>query len=179
MRVFGIGRVFRRSGHWVGTDKLGHFFMQGLDYFKRVHEDGQPLAQVFEFAHGEDGLWGRAATGVRSYADMAANAAGYRFWASLYRGPQAYLRCEEGKGWIKLRRFAWRDYVTDAWDEGINCSEMSDGLRQKVEARLGALGLQCPVDLTRCQRLALMDDARFVVNPKCLTGYVLPNFSKE
>jgi hypothetical protein len=168
MKVFGIGRTFLLAGHVVGTDKLGHFFMQGLGYFKRVDLDGAALDEVLRNEHGEDGIWGLKATGVKSYGDMSANYSGYRFWSELYEGQHPYMRCEDGHRWVKARKFTWADYVTDAWDEAINCSEMLPGLKKSVDLRLSRLGLRCPVDPARCQALGKLDKAEFYVSPVCL-----------
>jgi hypothetical protein len=167
MRFAGIAHSFKLAGHIVGTDKLGHFFMQGLDYYKRVHSDGIELNHVLKYEHGEDGIWGLATSGVKSYSDMTANYEGYLFWNELTQGTNPYVRCENGKQWVKARDFSWADYVSDAWDEAINCSEMVPTLALKVEKRLEKMGLRCPVDPVKCQELGLLDKAEFYVSPVC------------
>jgi hypothetical protein len=162
--LVGIGRSIRLNGHMVGTDKIGHFFMQGLDYYDRV-KDGKPLDRVLVEDHGEDGIWG--VTGVRSYADMSANYSGYLFWSSLVQGENPYFKCISGSGWVKQRSFSWKDYVSDAWDEGINCSEMKPAVKHKFEQRLKRLGLSCPVDPERCVKLIQIEKAQFIVSPQC------------
>jgi hypothetical protein len=163
----GIGRSFRLAGHVVGTDKLGHFFMQGLGYYKRVEEEGAELEHVLQYEHGEDGVWGLKTSGVKSYADMAANYGGFRFWSELYQGARPYARCEDGRRWVKARQFTWNDYVTDAWDEAINCSEFKAGLDERVRANLAKAGMSCPVKPIKCVELAGLDKAEFVVSPAC------------
>jgi hypothetical protein len=143
--------------------------MQGLDYFKRVQVDGADLDHVLRFEHGEDGIWGLGATGVKSFSDMATNYAGYRFWSSLYQGAEPYVRCEEDRRWVKGRSFTWADYVTDAWDEAINCSEMVPSLSARVQQNTAKLGLACPIDPLRCFALSRLEKAEFYVNPFCLS----------
>lgn len=160
----GIGRSMRLAGTMVGTDKVGHFFMQGLDYYDRA-KSGKPLDRILAEDHGEDGVWGL--TGVYSYADMSANYAGYQFWNSLIRGDQRYFKCVYGKGWVKQRQFTWKDYVNDAWDEGINCSEMQPAVKERVKRRLSQLSMTCPVDPVRCANLNQMEKSQFIVSPYC------------
>ncbi len=162
----GIGQSFKLDGKIVGTDKLGHFFMQGFGYFKEV-EDGKTIDQVVRAEHGEDGIFGLTTTGVMSYADMAANYSGYTFWKELYAGEKPYFRCEEGKGWVQTRSFTWKDYVSDAWDEAINCSVMKPSLGERVEANLRKQGMSCPVSAARCSQLEQLEFADVLVSPRC------------
>jgi hypothetical protein len=166
MMIVGIGRSFLLDGHIVGTDKLGHFFMQGLHYYKTIKEDGKPVDWVLRNEHGEDTIFGFWMTGVKSYGDMAANYDGLRFWNDFNEGPNPYVRCDRGH-WVKARVFTWHDYVSDSWDEAINCSDYVPTLGPKVGARLAALGLSCPVDPQRCAGLAAREGAEYYVNPKC------------
>ena len=94
MWTAGIGRSFKLNGVIVGTDKLGHFFMQGLEYFKRNVEDRKSIDEILSKENGEDGAYGLLMTGVKSYGDMAANYNGYRFWRELYLGNNPYFKCE-------------------------------------------------------------------------------------
>lgn len=167
MRLVGLGRSFKLAGHIVGTDKLGHFFLQGLGYYNRVKRDHAELVTILRDEHGEDGIWGMPFTGVKSYGDMATNYAGYRFWNQLHEGDQPYMRCEQGKKWVKLRDFSWAEYVTDGWDEAINCSEYSPTLRAAVEKNLGTLGVECPVKPESCRVLVGMEHAEYWLSPVC------------
>jgi hypothetical protein len=167
MRLVGIGRSFKLAGHVVGTDKIGHFFLQGLGYFKRVHDDHAELVHVLRDEHGEDGIWGMPFTGVKSYGDMATNFAGFRFWSNLYDGPNPYVRCEEGRRWVKLRDFSWAEYVTDGWDEAINCSEFSPTLKVAVARNLNRLGVECPVRPESCERLSRLEYSEYWLSPAC------------
>jgi hypothetical protein len=163
----GIGRSFRLDGRIVGTDKLGHFFMQGFDYFKQS-EAGRPIEEVLSSEHGEDGMFGLTTSGVLSYADMSANYAGYRFWRQLYAGESPYFRCEDGKRWRQIRSFTWKDYVSDAWDEAINCSSFRPELGQRVEENLKKHGIRCPISADKCAALAGHDFAQQLISPQCL-----------
>lgn len=167
MWVAGIGRSFRLAGQVVGTDKLGHFFMQGLTYYKKVAIDGVDLNFVLKEEHSEDGLFGLSLTGVKSYADMAANYQGYLFWKNLYEGNHPYVRCENDEKWVKLRTFTWKDYVSPAWDEAINCSEMKPKLAARVIKNRSKLGLRCPVEPMGCVRVSRLEKSEYFTSPVC------------
>jgi hypothetical protein len=168
MKVFGIGRSFKLAGQIVGTDKIGHFFMQGLDFYDRVR-GGTPIGQVLEKEHGEDGIWGLGTSGVKSWADIAANYQGYLFWSRLVEGPHPYFRCEDGEGWVRQTVFTWADYVNPAWDEALNCSEMKSGIREKVDQELKRNGWGCPVDPGICESLRRLEYSDQLVSPSCRT----------
>ncbi len=167
MAIMGIGRSVLLNGHIVGADKVGHFFFQGLEYYDLVKE-GKDLDKVLLEDHGEDGIWGLGTSGVKSYADMAANYQGYLFWRHLTMGDAPYVRCDSKLGWVINKKFTWSTYVTAAWDEGINCSEMKAPIQAKVDHYLKEKNLQCPLDLNECIKITQMDHAQFFVSPQCV-----------
>ena len=83
-------------GVYLGTDKLGHFFQHGYDYYRvfmertrRGHgEDEATQAAVARGVREERGTFGLALTGVYSNADLAANYAGMKFYLNLTRPVQ-------------------------------------------------------------------------------------------
>ena len=105
---------------------------------------------------------------------MSANYSGFRFWSELYQGEHPYARCENGRKWVKARQFTWADYVTDAWDEAINCSEMVPHLAESVKQHLQRMGLSCPVDTARCLAIAHLDKAEYYVSPVCRNPALVP-----
>jgi len=78
-------------GHYMGTDKIDHFFQQGHGYFKlymRKEAEGVgPVAAVAAaVAHGvkqENTYFGTRFSGVYSNSDLAANYAGMKFYRNL------------------------------------------------------------------------------------------------
>jgi len=168
MRMFGIGRSFKLNGQIIGTDKIGHFFMQGLDFYDQVRS-GTPIETVLATEHGEDGLWGLGTSGVKSWADIAADYQGYRFWSRLVEGPHPYYRCTDAGEWVREAVFTWADYVNPAWDEALNCSEMKVGIRLKVDQELRNLGMSCPVEPGICEELLRLEFADHLVSPVCRT----------
>lgn len=166
LKVVGIGRSMLLNGQVVGTDKVGHFFMQGLGYYDLV-KGGKPLEKVLLEDHQEDGLWGTKTSGIKSYADMATNYQGYRFWSELTQGPRPYFRCDEKLGWVNERKFTWAEYVNPAWDEAINCSEMKPAIQTKVNQYLASKGLRCPLKPQDCVKIVGMEHAEFFTSPQC------------
>ncbi len=167
LKIVGIGRSMLLNGQIVGTDKVGHFFMQGLGYYDLVHKEGKSLEKVLMEDHQEDGLWGLKTSGVKSYADMATNYQGYRFWNQLISGSNPYFRCDEKLGWVNHRTFTWADYVNPAWDEAINCSEMKPAIQSKVDRYLSSKGWKCPIQPEACVKIMSLDHAEYYVSPQC------------
>lgn len=81
----------RLYGHYLGTDKIDHFFQQGHQYFELVRKNeaqgaGGSAAVAAAVAHGvkqEHTYFGTLVSGVYSNADLAANYAGMKFYLNL------------------------------------------------------------------------------------------------
>ncbi len=140
---FGIGATIRVDGVMLGSDKLGHFFSQGLKYYKR-DQRGWSRDRILEFgAVGERWLWGQLMTGIYANADLVANYEGMRFYKSLFddgviEGKGPIIEWQDGMP-VQLREFTWADYVNDYWDEALNPSYVVDalytGLRQRIREK--------------------------------------------
>ena len=102
--------VIKLGGRLVGTDKLGHFAQQGYQYYVESlkYPDAEEAAAVIAQRSSafEVGCYGLRTTGVYSHADIAAEYAGWRFYADLAAQPD---------GIVDIGR-----YVTDAWNEEAN-----------------------------------------------------------
>ncbi|KYG65510.1 hypothetical protein AZI86_00060 [Bdellovibrio bacteriovorus] len=138
---------------------------------------GQGATAVLEASqYQENNLWGKMGTGVYSYADIAANYEGYRFWSDLTSGDNPYFVCEHSR-WKQARKFSWDEYISDAWDESINCNEyVSSKMKMTVMAASGEVlrkkgwpAKSCPIEPQKCRALvkrypgALKD----VIGPRC------------
>jgi hypothetical protein len=130
-----LGSVVNIGNNLVGTDKLGHFLGIGKSYFNRMKNYHQTLKQVMEYGeNSEDKYFGGTTTGVHSFGDLVSNYEGLIFWQSLFGGENPLIKCQEGV-LIKNKSFDWMDYITDAWDESINCSTFrNEKINQKVMA---------------------------------------------
>jgi len=174
-RVILLADSIRLSGRVVGIDKLNHFIREGLAHWKDVHRKGRSLDAVMtkelgtpgrQLRWNEYGLKGWSLTGVLAYADLAASYAGFRFWSDLsdIGSGAGYVARDAGTGRFVVRRqFAFSSYVTDAWDEGINCSAFQPGLAAEVAAALAKRSMSCPVG--HAASLSALPDARLYVNP--------------
>jgi len=125
-----ISPVLRVNGQLIGTDKLGHFLQQGLQYYgtacgirtkhgftgwTEADQGALELGCVQEvgglglgrYKAGTDSvfIW-RDSTGVYSKADQAANLAGYQFYKALAADPDL--------------TFDICRYVTPLWNEESN-----------------------------------------------------------
>jgi hypothetical protein len=90
-------------GHYMGTDKIDHFFQQGHEYYEIAGKKGT-IAAIEHGVKLEHGIFGTLTTGVYSNADLAANYAGMKFYQNLQRSvvigevthPAMFQRTEEG-----------------------------------------------------------------------------------
>lgn len=177
MTTAGLNVSINVNGHYIGADKLGHFFDQGAEYLvESLRGGGEGAALQLGFLM-EEKDFGLSSTGVKSYADLAANYGGFRFWKNLVGGDNPYFKCHGGK-WTQVRQFDWADYVTDAWDEAINCSDYSPGTAKAVTAHIEKLeagnkgAYTCPISAAVCANLAKHYGAvaKYVLHPKCLNA---------
>ncbi len=147
--------LLRVGDQYVGSDKLGHFFTEGYSYYELYLRSGE--AAAIDYGRlTEISFYGLLTTGIFSWADLAANLNGMRFWNALLglrpdpltqQTVQPMVVCEQGK-WKRQRDFRWSEYVDDAWDEAINCVAFRDrGLLDKAGALIRARsgGRSCPL----------------------------------
>jgi hypothetical protein len=121
----------------IGTDKLEHLFGRGFAYFSDFYINYKTLEQTIQLgAIQERIIYGGnvLATGVFSYADLAANFNGMRFWnhilllrndimeSSKKFGP--YVVCDNNK-FVFSKEIDFRLYFDSAHDEAINCSKFA------------------------------------------------------
>ncbi|MES2801431.1 MAG: hypothetical protein V4654_02980 [Bdellovibrionota bacterium] len=178
----GVEPSINLKGHYIGIDKLGHFFDEGIDYY-RLDAKTKGSAQVKIdkiLAYGnklENGNFGLDTTGIKSYGDLAANYGGYLFWSRLTTGVNPYFKCSAGT-WVQIREFDWDHYVNPAWDEAVNCSTYVAGFGQDVAKEQKKLELKagskkkytCPVSVTQCRRMVKYygNKASQIISPTCL-----------
>ncbi|KAF5429684.1 hypothetical protein C5S39_08605, partial [Candidatus Methanophagaceae archaeon] len=91
----------------IGTDKLGHFFGQGYEYFDISVIQGKGDKAAFKYGKKtEMGKFGVQSTGVYSNADLEANKSGLMFYKDLFNNP--------------LMKFDIAKYVNRKWNEELN-----------------------------------------------------------
>jgi hypothetical protein len=142
-------------GVYLGTDKLGHFFQQGYEYYEVYADEmrrsgDEELAirkAVLKGVGQENGIYGKFIDGVFSNADLAANYAGFKFYLNLTRAiviggrtcPSMLVL--EGDDWRvnpELPRGFMRVYITDHLNEARNPSKYSKPLRPVIAKNVAA-----------------------------------------
>ncbi|MGL6030407.1 MAG: hypothetical protein ACRC0B_01595 [Legionella sp.] len=91
LSLIGLAPTINMYGHYIGTDKLGHFFMQGHTYYKMyqyflAHGKSSQQAQAAIVTYGkilESTYLGVLVNGVYSNGDLAANYSGWKFYSNL------------------------------------------------------------------------------------------------
>jgi len=159
--VFPFSPTIRVYGVDMGTDKIGHFFQQGYEYFAQfgafrdTHPDDTVDAGAVDAAvrYGvatEQMLFGIMLTGVYSNGDLAANYAGFKFYRNLFHEVEIAGRSyapivqRDGNRWVLNPDRAGADllkpYISEHLNEAYNPSKYVfsiDLLRRHVRARCG------------------------------------------
>ena len=162
----------------IGTDKIsGHFFQRGFFYFedhyglsskgkKLLTQQAREKFALDTMIHSEQSLYGAKSTGIASFADLAANFQGFRFWIKLTamgediitgKVPAPYISCVDNK-WVQNEQVNMLDYLDAAWDEGLNCSKFQkEKMGKAVYKRVTELpdykvGFHCPLNINRLRK---------------------------
>lgn len=126
-----VAAVIRVGDVEIGSDKLGHFFTEGYSYFEVTDRLQDSVEEGVLFGEWSESLYfGAQTTGVFSFADLAANLNGLRFWNRIlahHPDPLSghevtpYIRCEQQR-WRLVDTFHFSGYIDTAWNESVNCS---------------------------------------------------------
>lgn len=139
--IAGAAPTIRINGVNIGTDKLGHHFVEGGKYYRVYHEEleagktpDEAEKAAIDFGISlEKGKLGLRTSGVFSNGDLESNYQGFRFYRNL---------CEGGglkktpSGWILKKPYDAREYVNLDWDESLNGSTYKPYRWNKVKQRL-------------------------------------------
>ena len=181
-RIIYLAPTLQVYGQRVGADKLSHFIREGLKYFDEDRKGGERAA-LHMGEETELGMLGKGVTGVKSYADLAANYAGYRFWKKVMTigDADSYLACDPKTGRFSAQKnFSFSEYVNPAWDEALNCSDYSPDLAKQVRQNLKKMKVGCPVQAGVCLRLIQYRGWEHFVNPTCsLTAQRVPESNPD
>lgn len=102
-----LAPIMKIKGYCVGSDKLGHFFEQGHEYFDITHTTGKTVADADAYGvKTEEGFYGLTGTGVFSNADLEANRQGLNFYEDLFKTPSM--------------TFDIAKYINGNWNEETN-----------------------------------------------------------
>ena len=136
-------------GVYMGTDKIGHVFQQGYEYFeayRKAEAKGAAPADAARKAvevgvDQENGFFGLVMVGVYSNGDLAANYAGLKFYQNLTRPltvggralPPILVKRQDLWEINPAAGAAWlQPFFTDHCNESLNPSHYSSQLRNTV-----------------------------------------------
>lgn len=141
-----LGYLMKIQDYYVGSDKIGHFIGIGYTYYQYPS-----LSEAMDFGElTERTYFGLNTTAIYSYADLIANYEGYLFWNRVAKSENPYFICRNNS-WKQQAEFTWLDYMSPAWDEGINCSYYkTKEIEDSVQKRIHDLGFSCPIDKKYC-----------------------------
>lgn len=142
-KCFGVGPTIRLAGTRLGTDKLGHFFSQGVKYFGSRERRWSEEKILDRGRTNERLIFGQLTTSVYSNADLVANYEGYLFYRSLFEdgivpGKGSIVRWKGDRPVVE-RDFDWADHVNDYWDEALNPSHFGRGMHRFLQRKLPSL----------------------------------------
>jgi hypothetical protein len=116
------------NGICIGSDKLGHFFQQGHEYYQESHRTGGSVASAVAGGQAqESGGYGLATTGVFSNADLEANRKGLDFYNDLAATPGMTFDIANyiNTNWSEVNnpnfyesstgQIVWRNLLTGSW----------------------------------------------------------------
>jgi hypothetical protein len=159
------GPIIKMGAHYIGADKFEHIFGRGFKYFSLYYMKNKTLEEVLQYGHRSERIFlGANTTGVYSYADLAANFNGMRFWNDMLgKNPdilgnkfqiKPYITCTENNKWVQNNNINFLHYIDDSFDESINCSKFRNKrILNKVLKQINHLerkeGLKytCPIAL--------------------------------
>ena len=190
-----LSAVVRVGDVLIGVDKIGHFVVEGWDYFEAAYLEEEGIAAASDWGEGtENTYFGLYTTGVYSYADLVADFEGMRFWLHVlgrfddpletgWLPDRPYVSCRRRfwiageRHWHLSRRFHLDRYVTPVWDEAVNCCRYrNEEIEALVRARIDELSrgvgadYSCPVDPDGCVRARQRygEWAPRLLHPACL-----------
>jgi hypothetical protein len=116
------------NGNCIGSDKLGHFFQQGHEYYTESHRSGGSVATGIAGGQAqESGGYGLRTTGVYSNADLEANRKGLDFYNDLAASSSLVFDIANyiNSNWSEVNnpnyyetstgQIVWRNLLTGAW----------------------------------------------------------------
>ncbi len=173
------------KGYLIGADKFGHFMDEGYYYYSLVHFWNLTLDDVLKLGDFSEITYnGKLTAGIYSFADLSANYDGYLFWKDILGTPQdrnqsKYFSCEKGL-WSLKKSIDLADYVSPAWDEGMNCNDFrSERMAQGINVTIMELEQKdqkryhCPVFPEKVPEMIgrYVDQSNWVIQPKILEQF--------
>ena len=113
------------------TDKIDHFLATGHSYWRWSHDGADPQRALRRGERTERTVLGRWTSGAFSYADLAANWDGYRFYDSLLVPGSPFQRSPEGCA-VRVGTWDWAEWVATDWDELVNPSVYGRRIQRRI-----------------------------------------------
>ncbi|MEM7160408.1 MAG: hypothetical protein AAF799_46655 [Myxococcota bacterium] len=133
-----LADVVRVGGTLIGTDKIGHYFVQGYQYWDVFSKTGSDKKAKALGESQEASYYGILVSGIYSTTDLVANEAGLALWkrihafvSPLVADPNAVTKAERQAIIEKFRTFkvGFSKEVTPQWNEFTNLSRVSKSMR--------------------------------------------------
>lgn len=163
----------------VGIDKVDHFFgnagMLWQEWENRPENERSESMILQMAANQEEGDWGIAMTGVKSYGDIGANWSGFKFYRQLLDGPNPFFTCKDNRLEL-IREFKIEDFINKTWTESVNCSAFRTAeIAKTFVANLKLRGMTCPSKPSDCEEIMALYEKepivqRGVISPSCYSG---------
>jgi len=185
VKKYGLSPVIQVGKTQIGTDKLGHFLNEGYTFFLNSKGQDDPLQRsklvLTNSQNSEKEMYGSKTTQIKSYADMSANYEGFNFWKNMCLenfsqdeygrrkqkkcSPESFIQCQNGEWALNPKHpVSITEFVSSAWDEGINCSlystpEFTKSVYDEMNKRAGSFQgnpeRPCPADIQECKNIQI------------------------
>lgn len=133
----GTCSTFRLGDTLVGTDKLAHFLSVGFSWYRWSRYGEDPDRALRHGTRRERTWHGSWTSRVFSYADMRANADGYRFYDGLLRDGSALVRGPDGCV-TQARPWSWTEWADPMWDEVLDPPAFRRNVQRGVDRRIAS-----------------------------------------
>ena len=156
--IFMRSSTIKVHGHYIGTDKIGHFFAMGYYYYNvyqgarllgNTHEESLQKASDICGWTTENSFLGITSTAIYSNADLAANYLGLKFYLNLHQPVKVAGHLEpaiivrDGEYW-KIRDGLHQNsplfakFVSAHWDEVLNPCHLEESFREHARKEIYA-----------------------------------------
>lgn len=173
-----LGATLVAYGHNIGTDKIGHFTDEGMNYYNVYHkaraagDDEQTAVRkaihlgTDDFLLGEKGMLGLLSAGDYSNGDLTSNWLGFSFYRNLSEpwplagAVQPAMCVRDGPYWklaphVRVDSDFFRVFICDGEDEALNPGWFETGMRKALHNAVADRGervLEHYVDEHGCRR---------------------------
>jgi hypothetical protein len=156
--MFMRSSTIKVHGHYIGTDKIGHFFAMGYYYYNvyqaarllgKTHEESlQKAADICGWTT-ENSFLGITSTAIYSNADLAANYLGLKFYLNINQPVRILGKLEpalvvrDGDYWkvrdgLSQNEPLFAKYVSAHWDEVLNPCHLEGSFREHARKEIYA-----------------------------------------